>query len=306
MRRALRRQRSRTRLTAASITPANSWQSYFWFVSAHGLHDHCSTPMTTDGIQGKVAFITGGGAGIGRAIALEWARRGGIPAVSDLDGASAIQTLADAGGNGEALSLDVANGEAIRVAIAQVAGRCGGIDVLFNVAGVNLPKNVEELEEHEWYRIIDINLTSVYRCSKHAIPLIRRRGGGAIVNVASVAGIMAENRCSAYTATKGGVVMLTRNMAMDFAADGIRVNAVCPGGTLTPRIESYMAKEPRNRREMEEMCPLKRMARPEEIARPAVFLASADASYVTGAALVVDGGMTAGFRIAAFDRMKSQ
>lgn len=261
--------------------------------------------INDDGIRGKVAFITGGGAGIGRAIALEWARRGGIPAISDMNGAAAVQALADAGGSGEAMQLDVTQGEAIRESIAQVAARRGGIDVLFNVAGTNLPKNVEEIAEAEWYRILDTNLTSVYRCSHHAIPLLRQRGGGAIVNVASIAGIMAENRCSAYSASKGAVVMLTRNMAMDFARDNIRVNAVCPGATLTPRIESYMANQPEHRREMEEMCPMKRFARPEEIAAPAVFLASAAASYITGASLVVDGGLTAGFRIAAFDRMKS-
>ena len=162
--------------------------------------------MDNDGIQGKVAFITGGGAGIGRAIALEWARRGGIPAVSDMNGPAAVQTLADAGGVGEALQLDVTHGDAIREAIALVATRHGGLDVLFNVAGTNLPKTVEEIGEADWYRILDTNLTSVYRCSKQAIPLLRRRGGGAIVNVASIAGIMAENRCSAYSASKGAAI----------------------------------------------------------------------------------------------------
>lgn len=259
--------------------------------------------MQLSGIEGKVAFITGGGAGIGRAIAIEWASQGGICAVTDLDGAAARQTLIDCRARGESLPLDVADGIAVRTAVAHMTERLGRIDALFNVAGVNLPKNVEELDEDEWYRLIDTNLTSVYRCSRLILPLMRRQGGGAIVNIASVAGIMAENRCAAYSATKAAVVNLSRNMAMDFARDGIRVNAVCPGGTLTPRIESYMAREPRNRREMEEMSPLKRMARPEEIARPAVFLASEDASYVNGAVLVVDGGMTAGFRIAAFDRM---
>lgn len=257
----------------------------------------------TSDIRGKIAFVTGAGAGIGRAIAHEWAARGGIVVVTDVDGVAA-QTVGEELGAGHfCLPLDVRSGDAIRQALQQAVSRTGGLDVLFNVAGTNLPKNAEEIEDDEWLRIMDINLNSVYRCSKQAIPEMRKRGGGAIVNVASIAGIMAENRCSAYSASKGGVVLLTRNMAMDFAKDNIRVNAVCPGATMTPRIRSYMANEPEHQKEMEEMCPMKRFADPAEIARPAVFLASSDASYITGAALVVDGGLTSGFRIAAFDRM---
>ena len=262
--------------------------------------------IDANGIRGKVAFVTGGGAGIGRAIAQLWISLGGIAAVTDLDGRAAAETVKlSAPGESQSISaqLDVRDADGIEAAIAETASRFGGLDVLFNVAGTNLPKNVEEIEETDWFRLMDTNLNSVFRCSRHAIPLIRKRGGGAIVNVASIAGVMAENRCSAYSASKGGVVLLTRNMAMDFARDNIRVNAICPGSTLTPRIESYMANEPEHRREMEEMCPMRRFAKPEEIAAPAVFLASPGASYVTGAALVVDGGLTAGFRIAAFDRM---
>lgn len=254
-------------------------------------------------IRGKVALVTGGGAGIGRAIAIEWAQAGGIVVVTDADARAADKVAQELGSGHHACGLNVADLGAIQAAVNFAVEKAGGIDVLFNVAGVNMPRNVEEIEDADWSRILDINLTSVYRCSKYAIPHMRKRGGGAIVNVASIAGVMAENRCSAYSASKGGVVLLTRNMAMDFAPDRIRVNAVCPGSTLTPRIEGYMANQPEHRREMEEMNPLKRFAMPEEIARPAVFLASDHASYVTGAALVVDGGLTAGFRIAAFDRM---
>lgn len=255
------------------------------------------------GIDGKVAFVTGGGAGIGRAIAHEWARKGGMVIITDMDGAAAQAVREELGAGHGAMQLDVRSPEAIKSALEQGAAMAGGLDALFNVAGTNLPKNAEEIEDEEWLRLMDTNLNSVYRCSRHAIPMLRQRGGGAIVNVASIAGIMAENRCSAYSASKGGVVLLTRNMAMDFARDNIRVNAVCPGATMTPRIRSYMANEPDHLREMEEMCPMKRFAQPEEIARPAVFLAGSEASYVTGASLVVDGGLTAGFRIAAFDRM---
>ncbi len=256
-----------------------------------------------DGIAGKIAFITGGGAGIGRAIALEWCARGGQVVVTDVDAAAAKAVREELGEGHYAFQIDASRKESIEQGFVNGLSAAGGLDVLFNVAGVNFPRNAEEIEDDDWLRLLDTNLSSVYRCSKLAIPEMRKRGGGAIVNVASIAGVMAENRCSAYSASKGGVVLLTRNMAMDFARDNIRVNAVCPGATLTPRIETYVANDPRHRAEMEAMCPMGRFARPEEVARPAVFLASDAASYVTGASLVVDGGVTAGFRIAVFDRM---
>lgn len=252
---------------------------------------------------GKVAFVTAAGAGIGRAIAREWARRGGSAIVTDMneaDARSAAAEIVAEGGRARAYHLDVKSLEGIRATMEAAVAAEGGLDVLFNVAGTNMPRDVEEMDEGEWYAIIDTNLTSVYRCSKHALPEIRKRGGGAIVNVASIAGVMGENRCAAYTASKGGVVLLTRNMAMDFARDGIRVNAICPGSTMTPRIEANLRRA--GLEGSVPNCPLKRYAQPEEIARPAVFLASDEASYITGASLVVDGGMTAGFRIPAFDR----
>jgi NAD(P)-dependent dehydrogenase (short-subunit alcohol dehydrogenase family) len=257
--------------------------------------------MADNDLTDKIAFVTGAGAGIGRAIAMEWTRRGGIALVSDMagdDAKSVAAEITEAGGRAHAFTVDVRELDQIRTGMAAAIESAGGLDVLFNVAGTNLPRNVEELEDEEWHRIIDTNLTSVYRCAKIAIPEIRKRGGGAIVNTASIAGIMGENRCASYVASKGGIVMLTRNMAMDFAPDNIRVNAICPGATRTPRIESYWK---RAGKQSAPDCPMERYAEPEEIARPAVFLASPDASYVTGAALVVDGGMTAGFRIPSFD-----
>jgi meso-butanediol dehydrogenase / (S,S)-butanediol dehydrogenase / diacetyl reductase len=255
---------------------------------------------------GKVALVTGAGAGIGRAIAIEWAARGGTVMVSDLvedQAKSVARDIASTGRQVFARKLEVRSLSDVKATVAATVESAGGLDVLFNVAGTNWPKNVEETEDDDWTRIIDINLTSIYRCSKYAIPEMRKRGGGAIVNIASIAGVMAEGRCAAYTASKAGVVMLTRNMAMDFAKDGIRVNAICPAGAKTPRTDGYLKSVPGLEKEMLALRPMGRFCEPEEIARPAVFLASSDASYITGAALVVDGGLTAGFRIPVLERI---
>jgi NAD(P)-dependent dehydrogenase (short-subunit alcohol dehydrogenase family) len=253
---------------------------------------------------GKVAIITGGGAGIGRAIVDEWTRDGGHAVICDMDPHAAERAAAEvaaAGGQALALTLDVTDLDAIGGMVPATVKRFGGLDVLFNVAGNNMMKNVEEANDEEWRFIVDTNLTSVYRCSHVAIPEIKKRGGGAIVNVASTAGILAENRCAAYSAAKAAVINLSKNMAMDFARHNIRVNALCPGGTYTPRVRGYMARFPAAEKMLTEVCPMQRMAEPHEIAKPAVFLASDDASFITGSTLIVDGGMTAGKHFDLFD-----
>lgn len=258
----------------------------------------------TQRFAGKVAIVTGGGAGIGRAIVDEWIKDGGSVTICDMDlhaAQSAAAEVAAAGGQALALQMDVNDLDAVAAMVPATVKRFGGLDVLFNVAGNNMMKNVEEANDEEWRFIVDTNLTSVYRCSHVAIPEIKKRGGGVIVNIASTAGILAENRCAAYSAAKAAVINLSKNMAMDFARSNIRVNAICPGGTWTPRIRGYMARFPEHQKMMTDVCALQRMAEPHEIAKPAVFLASDDASFITGAALVVDGGMTAGKRFELFD-----
>jgi NAD(P)-dependent dehydrogenase (short-subunit alcohol dehydrogenase family) len=261
--------------------------------------------MYEDQFAGKIALITGAGAGIGRAIAIEWARRGGSAIVTDVAQDAAVKVAAEItsnGGKAVAHGLDVCSLDNIKSVIASTVDNAEGLDALFNVAGTNLPKNVEETEDAEWYRILDINLTSVYRCSKYALPALRQRRGS-IVNISSIAGVIGEGRCAAYSASKGGVVLLTRNMAMDFAAEGVRVNVICPAGARTPRTEEYMRRVPGMEREMLQLRPIGRFASSEEIARPALFLASDDASYITGSILVVDGGLTAGFRVPVLEKM---
>src|SRR5687767_4198294 len=177
--------------------------------------------------ENKIALVTGAAAGIGRAIAREWAARGGAVVLTDIEeaGAQAVSAeIAASGGRALALRLDVRNLGEIKSAFDAAIAAWGGLDALFNVAGVNLAKNVEECSDDEWSSTVDTNLTSVYRCSKLAIPEMRKRGGGSIINISSIAGVLAENRCAAYSASKAGVILLTKNMALDFAKDGIRVN----------------------------------------------------------------------------------
>lgn len=256
--------------------------------------------------HGKVAFITAAGAGIGKAIATGWARRGGTSIVTDVSGELAedvTRLITDEGGSAFGYQLDVAKADDIKAVYGEARHKTDGVDALFNVAGINIHHDVEEMTDEEWDRLFDVNLKSIYRLSKLAIPDMRARGGGSIVNIASVAGILAENRCGAYSASKGGVLLLTRNMAIDFGPDKIRVNAICPGTTRTPRIEGYWKKSPTGTSEIAVKSPLRRPAEPEEIAEPALFLASGGASYITGATLVVDGGISAGLVVPTFARL---
>lgn len=260
--------------------------------------------MATGRFTGRVAIVTGGAAGIGGATSEAWFADGGTVAIADLDlaAAQALAEQLDPGGTrAAAWQLDVTDLEGIKAFVPAVVERFGGIDALFNVAGNNSMKTVEEAEDEEWRFIVDVNLMSIYRLSKYCIPEMRKRGGGSIVNVASIAGILAENRCSAYSATKAAVITLSKNMAMDFARDNIRVNTLCPGGTMTPRIRGYMSANPGHEALMTSLCAMGRMAEPDEMAKPMVFLASDDASFITGAALMVDGGYSAGKHIALFD-----
>jgi NAD(P)-dependent dehydrogenase (short-subunit alcohol dehydrogenase family) len=246
-------------------------------------------------LAGKVALVTGAGSGIGQATARRFAEEGARVAVADVRG-DAAQETADGLEGAIAVELDVASRESVEAGLQAAAQTFGGVDVVVNNAGVTIVGAAHELSEEDWDRELDTNLKSIYLVSKAAWPLLLERGGGAIVNTASIAGLWAIP-ADAACASKAGVIMLTKCMALDGAKAAIRVNCVCPGFTETPMIEGYFAAQTdpaEARRFATRLHPLGRLGRPRDIADAIVYLASEEAAWVTGAALVVDGGLTSG------------
>jgi NAD(P)-dependent dehydrogenase (short-subunit alcohol dehydrogenase family) len=249
-------------------------------------------------LAGRVAFITGAGKGIGREAALLFAGEGARVVVADLDAPAAddtVRTITAAGGDALAVSGDVAvEGDVARM-VAAGAERFGALHVLYNNAGVlwkDRDRSVLETDDGWWERVMGVNLKSVFWVTKHGIPRLRAAGGGSIINMGSVSGLVGFTRAQdAYTAAKGALIALTRSLAIQFAADRIRCNVIHPGIVDTPLQAPYLT--PELRREFGAGIPLGRIAHPREIAAVALFLASDDSSYMTGAELVVDGGYTA-------------
>lgn len=240
--------------------------------------------------------VTGGGSGIGRAAALRCAREGARVVIVDIVETGGLETekaLREQGGEGFFLHADVTKEPDWRQLMGAVEARYGHLDVLFNNAGSNLSKPVTDFSEEEWDGLLDLNLKGVFFGAKHAIPLMLKAGGGSIINTASTFGLIAFPRMPAYCASKGGVVALTRQLALDYARQNIRVNCICPGPTLTPRIQRYLERGDVAAADILNGVPMGRFAEPEEIAAAVLFLASDEASYITGTALVVDGGQTA-------------
>ncbi|PYM36907.1 MAG: short-chain dehydrogenase [Candidatus Rokuibacteriota bacterium] len=250
-------------------------------------------------LRGKVALITGAGKGIGREAAVLFAREGARIVAADLDGAAATETVARAEAEGgEALAVvgDVAVEADVERMIAEGARRFGGLSILYNNAGVlwkDRDRSVLETDGQWWDRVMAINLKSVFWVTKYGIPLLQRAGGGSIVMMGSVSALVGFARAQdAYTAAKGALVSLTKSLAIQFARDRIRCNIIHPGIVDTPLQAPYLTEA--LRREFEAGIPLGRIAHPREIASVALFLASDDSSFMTGAELVVDGGFTAG------------
>jgi NAD(P)-dependent dehydrogenase (short-subunit alcohol dehydrogenase family) len=246
-------------------------------------------------VAGKAALVTGAGSGIGRAVALTLAREGARVIVADFDPTSGQETAAiisQTGGHASFVRADVASIEDVQALMAVASEKLGRLDILHNNAGVAVRYAVADQDEEGWDRCVDVNLKSVFLCSKYAIPHMRERGGS-IIHTASVTGIVGVRNRAVYSATKGAIVILTRNMALDYARYQIRVNCVCPGFTRTALIERLL-QDPERTRRLTEMHPLGRLGTPEDIANAVLFLASDESSWITGQALVVDGGFSAG------------
>jgi NAD(P)-dependent dehydrogenase (short-subunit alcohol dehydrogenase family) len=251
-------------------------------------------------LKGKVALVTGGASGIGRATALLFAREGAAVAVVDLNkhkGKAVAETIIIEGGKAIFVHADVSNAADCQLAVRQTVKQLGRLDILFNNAGVIRRASVVGLNEEEWDRVMAVNVKSVFLLSKYAIPVMTKAGGGAIINTASGWGLVGGQKAAAYCASKGAVVLLTKAMAIDHGEQNIRVNCVCPGDVDTPmlRNEARQLGEPEDKFLSESaQRPLKRIGKPEEIAQAVLYLASDASSFVTGAALVVDGGGLAG------------
>ena len=242
-------------------------------------------------LKNKVAFITGFGSGLGRAIAVLFAKEGASVAgtsTTESKGKETAATIENAGGRALFRRGDVGNGPQMKALIDETVKRFGGIDIVVNSAGVRTNGSITEITEEDWDRTFDANLKGAFIVSRLAIPEMRKRGGGVILHIAARSGMLGQSGRAAYCASKGGLVRLTEAMAMDHARDKIRVNCICPGPTRTPMVDT---STPEKLARYTTRVPIGRIGEPEDVAYAALFLASDEASMVTAAILPVDGGM---------------
>ncbi|AKL73608.1 dehydrogenase of unknown specificity, short-chain alcohol dehydrogenase like [Actinobacteria bacterium IMCC26256] len=251
-------------------------------------------------LENKVALITGAGNGMGRAAAILFASEGAKVVAADWDHASAIETVSvieSSGGEGLAVKVDVSNATQVEAMISATDDEFGALHVMYNNAGI-FPSDdggPTDTPEPTWDRVMEVNLKGVWLGCKYGIPLMLRSGGGSIVNVASFVALMgAATSQIAYTASKGGVLSMTREIAVEYARQGIRANSLCPGPIDTPLLAELLSDPERKARRMVHV-PMGRLGLAEELAKAALFLACDDSSFMTGAQLVVDGGITAAY-----------
>ncbi|HEY6543096.1 MAG TPA: glucose 1-dehydrogenase [Ktedonobacteraceae bacterium] len=251
----------------------------------------------------KIAFVTGAGSGIGEHIARLFAQQGAYVVLADIreDAAQRVAgEIREAGGSARVQPLDVAEEPQVKAAIEQVAADKGRLDILVNNAGISHVGSILETSLEDWERIMRVNTRGVFLCAREGVRqmLAQSPVGGVIINMSSVAATIGIERRLPYCASKGAVLALTRSIAIDFATQGIRCNAICPGTVQTPFVDGYLARnfaghEDEVRQQLHARQPIGRMGRPDEIAHAALYLSSDEAAFVTGSAMVIDGGWTA-------------
>jgi NAD(P)-dependent dehydrogenase (short-subunit alcohol dehydrogenase family) len=249
-------------------------------------------------LDGKVCVITGAGGGMGREAALLFTEHGARVCVADVDLAAAQETVSECAGDALAVAVDVSDEQQVMAMMRAAAERFGGIDVLYNNAGISPSDDASILDTsvEAWQRVQDVNTKGVFLCCKHGIPFLLERGGGSVINVASFVALLgAATSQISYTASKGAVLALSRELAVQFARDGVRVNALCPGPVETPLLLNIFGDNPAALARRRVHWPTGRLGKPREIVNGALFLASDESSYVTGSTFVVDGGLSAAY-----------
>ena len=249
-------------------------------------------------LEGKVCVITGAGGGMGREAAIVFTAEGAKVCVADLDEEFAEETVSLCSGDAFALRVNVADEDDVKHLYVATAERFGGVDVLYNNAGISPADDASVLATSvdAWQRVQDVNTKGVFLCCKHGIPYLLERGGGSVINVASFVAILgAATSQISYTASKGAVLAMSKELGVQFARQGVRVNALCPGPVETPLLLAIFGDDPAAFKRRQVHWPTGRLGKPREIVNAALFLASDESSFVTGAAFVVDGGLTAAY-----------